>query len=225
MFFIELCPPTVEELGLLCGSFHFNHQLALPKKFQGIDDEAFNSYDYCLYGLRCAVQENIEQANCMKLAFEGYLSAALFHGIFHIVPSDYADDDSIKIPGTVTTTKLQFKKIDNPNWAAVPKKIASTYNRVHHRCHCFLLSINLLNGTSVLPHLFESVVYEINDKKITKGANNQGANNAKRKNYDLVQQKVKYNMMMLHKASLSGKFFVFFHILTIDLFCKIENIT
>ncbi len=62
-----------------------------------------------------AVQEDVEKAQCMKLAFEGYLRAALFHIIFHIVLSDYADYDSIKIPGTVKTTKLQFKKIDNPN--------------------------------------------------------------------------------------------------------------
>ncbi len=76
-----------------------------------------------------------------------------------------------------------------------------------------------------MPHLFESVAYGINDEKITKGAKNHDANNAKRKNYELVQQKVLYNMMMLHKASLSGKLFIIFHIFTICLFFKIENIT
>ncbi len=53
-YFIELHPPTAEELGLLCGSFRFNHELALPKKSQDDNDESFNSYDYHLYGLRCS---------------------------------------------------------------------------------------------------------------------------------------------------------------------------
>ena len=145
------------------------------------------------------------------MAFEGYLHATLFHGIFYIVPSDFADDNSVKIPGTVKTTKLQFKKIDNPNWSVVPKKTASTHNRVCHQRYCFLLSINLLNRMSVLPQIFESVAYGINEKKSTKGSTNESANYMKRKNYEMVQQKVKYNMMMLHKASLSGKFFIFFH--------------
>ncbi len=141
----------------------------------------------------------------MKLAFQVYLLAGLIHSIFHIILFDYADDDSIKIPGTVKATKLQFKIIDNPDWAVVPKKTTSTYNRVRHHCYCFLLSISLLNRTSVLTHLFKSVAYGINDKKITKGAKNQGANYSKCKSYELVQHKVLYNMMMLHKASLSGK--------------------
>ncbi len=111
----------------LCGSFHFNNELALPKKSQDSNDEAFNFYDYCLYGLCYTVQEDVEKVQHMKLAFEGYLHAASFHGIFHTVPSDYADDDSIEIPGTVKTTKFQIKKIENPNWAVVPKKTASTY--------------------------------------------------------------------------------------------------
>ncbi len=63
----------------------------------------------------------------MKLAVEGYIRAALFHGIFYMVPSDYADDDSVEVPGTVQSTKFQFKKIDNPNWSVVPKKTVSTY--------------------------------------------------------------------------------------------------
>ncbi len=84
---------------------------------------------------------------------------------------------------------------------------------------------NLLNRTSVLAHLFESIAYGINDKKSMKSMTNEGANKAKCKNYKLVQQKMKYNMMMLHKASLSGKFFVFFCILTSLLFYKTKNIT
>ncbi len=39
---------------------------------------------------------------------------------FYKVPSDFADDNSVEIPGTAKTTKLQFKKIDDPNWAVVP---------------------------------------------------------------------------------------------------------
>ncbi len=93
-FLLELCPPTAEELGLLCGSFRFNHEIALPKKSQDNDDDAFNSYDYHLYGLRCANEEDVEKAQHMKLAFEGYLRAALLHGIFYIVPSDFADNKS-----------------------------------------------------------------------------------------------------------------------------------
>ncbi len=69
----------------------------------------------------------------MKLAVEGYLRAASFHSIFYIVLSDLAHDDIVEIPGTVKTTKLQFKKIDNPHWPVVPKKTASTHNRVCHR--------------------------------------------------------------------------------------------
>ena len=145
----------------------------------------------------------------MKLAFEGYIRAALFHGIFFIVPSDLADDDDVEIPGSVKTTKLQFKKIDNPNWLTVPKKTASTHNRVRHRRYCFLLSINLLNGTSVFPQLFESIAYGTNENKSTEKSIQEKANETKVKNYELVQKKVKYNMMMLHKASLSGEFFLF----------------
>ncbi len=146
----------------------------------------------------------------MKLAVEGYICAALFCNIFYIIPSDYADDQSIEVPGTVTSTELQFKKHDNPNWPAVPKKTVSTYNRVCHHCYCFLLSIVLLNGMSVLPHSFESIAYGINKKKSMKGATNVGANIAKRNNYTLIQEKAKYNMKMLHKASLSGKLFIIF---------------
>ncbi len=87
----------------------------------------------------------------MELAVEVYICAVLFHDIFYIVPSDYAEDDSVKVPGTVTTTELQFKKIANTNWPVDPKKTVSTYNKVCHQCYCFLLSIVLLNGTSVLP--------------------------------------------------------------------------
>ncbi len=168
-------------------------------------------YEYCLYGLHCADEQDFEKAQQMKFAFEGYIRAALFHGFFYIVPSDFADDDNVEIPGTVKTTKLQFKKIDNPNWSVVPKKTASTHNRVRHQRYCFLLSINLLNGTSVFPQLFKIVAYGINEKKSKKGLINASANDTKRKNYELVQQKVKYNMMMLHKASLSGNLFIFFH--------------
>ncbi len=161
-YFLDLCPPTAKDIGALCGLFQFYHELAVPKKPQD-DDEAFNPYDFCLYGLRCAVQQDVEKAQRMKWTVEEYLRAALFHSIFCIVPSDYADDDSIKVPGTVPSTKFQFKKIANPNWPVVPKKTVSTYNRVRH-CRCFfLLSINLLNRMSVLPHLSESIPYEIND--------------------------------------------------------------
>ncbi len=65
----------------------------------------------------------------MKLADEGYIYDALFHGIFYIIPSDYADDESVEVPGTITSTQLQFKKHDNPNWPAILKKTVSTYNK------------------------------------------------------------------------------------------------
>ncbi len=151
-------------------------------------------YDFHLYGLHWDVAHNVQKAERMKLAVEGYICAALFCGIFYIVLSDYADNDSIKVPGTVTTTALQFKKIDNPNWPVVPKKTVSTYNRVCHCCYCFLLSINLLNRTSVLPHSFESIAYGSNNKKTTKGAKSMGAINGKYKNYEMIEDKVKYNM-------------------------------
>ncbi len=92
----------------------------------------------------------------------------------------------------------------------VPKKTASTHNRVRHRRYCFLLSINLLNRTSVLPQIFESIAYGINEKKSTKESINASANETKSKNHELVHKKVKYNMMMLHKASLSGELFKLF---------------
>ncbi len=120
------------------------------------------------------------------MAVEGYIHATLFLGIFYIIPSNYADNNSIKVPGTVTTTELQFKKNDNPNWPVIPKKTVSTYNRVHHCRYCFLLSIVLLNGASVLPHSFESTAYGINNKKSMKGMTNETANKAKCKNYKLV---------------------------------------
>ncbi len=106
--FKDLCSPTANKLGLLCGLFRFYHELAGWKKSSD-DHESFNLYDFCLYGLRCAVAHDIQKVQRMKLAIEGYLCAALFHGIFYIVPSDCADDDSVEVPGTVKTTKLQFK--------------------------------------------------------------------------------------------------------------------
>ncbi len=190
-------------MGLLCGSLRFFHELAGGKK----DDEnndSFNSYPFRLYGLRCAVPLDVQHAERMKLAMEGYIRAVLFHGIFYIVPSDYANEDSAELPGSVPTTTFQFKKIDDPNWPLVPKKTASIYNRVRHRRYCFLLSLNLLNGTSVLPHSFETVAYGINVKKNTTSSKNLAAISAKRINYEMVEEKVKYNMKMLHKASLSG---------------------
>ncbi len=75
---------------------------------------------------------------------------------------------------------------------------------------------------SVLPHIFESIAYGINDKKSTKGTTYETANKAKRKNYELVQQKVKYNMMMLHKASLSGKLLIFFIFELVFYFIKLR---
>ncbi len=110
------------------------------------------------------------------------MCAALFHSIFYIVLSDYADDESVEVQGTITIAKLQFKKHNNPNWPAVPKKTVSTHNKVCHCCYCFLLSIVLLHRMSVLPHSFESVVYGINKKKSMKGATSVGANIAKQIN-------------------------------------------
>ncbi len=98
----------------MCGLFRFYHKLAVPKNSQDDDNNAFNSYDFHHYGLRCPVDQDVEKANCMKLALEGYLRATLFHGIFYIVPSDYADDDSIKVPGTVPSTKFSSRKLINP---------------------------------------------------------------------------------------------------------------
>ncbi len=121
--FLDLCPPTGNELGLLCGSFQFYHELAPAKKSQDDDNKTFNSYDFHLYGLCCADEQDVEKAHHMKLAFEGSLHAALFHSIFYIVPSDFTDEDSVEIPGTVKTTKLQFRKIDNPNWAVFQRKL------------------------------------------------------------------------------------------------------
>ncbi len=105
-YFLDLCPPTAKEKGSLCGSFQFYHELVVPKKSQDDDDKAFNSYDFCLYGLRCAVEQDVEKAQCMKLDVEGYLRAALFHCIFYIILSDYADDDRIEVPGIVKITKI-----------------------------------------------------------------------------------------------------------------------
>ncbi len=100
-YFIDLCAPTAETLGLLCGLFQFNHKLAGTKKSQD-DDQAFNSYDFHLYGLCCAVAHNVQKAKCMN--DKGYIRAPLFCVIFYIVTSDYANDDSVKVPGTVLTT-------------------------------------------------------------------------------------------------------------------------
>ncbi len=93
------------------------------KKFQDDDNKTFNSYHFHLYGLCCADEQDIEKDQHMKLAFEGYLHATLFHGIFYIIPSDFADDDSVKIPGTVKTTKLQFKKLIIPTGQLFQRKL------------------------------------------------------------------------------------------------------
>ncbi len=76
----------------MCGLFQFYQELAGVKKSQD-DNEAFNLYDFCLYGLCCDVVHDVHKAEHMKLAVEGNISAALFHGIVYIVPSDYANDD------------------------------------------------------------------------------------------------------------------------------------
>ena len=75
---------------------------------------------------------------------------------------------------------------------------------------------------SVLPQLFESIAYGINDKKSTKGTTNETANKAKHKNYELVQQKMNYKITMLHKASLSGKLFIFFIFELVCYFIKLR---
>lgn len=76
--------------------------------------------------------------------------------------------------------------------------------------------IVLLNGMSVLPHSFESIAYGINKKKSTKVATNVGANNAKCNNYELIQEKVKYNMKMLHKQAYHVSSLLFY---IFELFC------
>ncbi len=55
------------------------------------------------------LMSNVEKAQQMKLSFEGYICAALFHGIFYIILSDFADDDNVKIPGTVKTPNYRSK--------------------------------------------------------------------------------------------------------------------
>ncbi len=68
-YFIELHPPTADALGLLCGLFQFHHKLAGPKKSSD-EDEAFNLYDFCLYGLHCTILLDVQEADCMKSAVE-----------------------------------------------------------------------------------------------------------------------------------------------------------
>ncbi len=120
-YFIEHHPPTADVLVLFCGLFRFYHKLAGAKKSQD-DDKSFNSYEFHLYEIHCAVAHDVQKAERMKLAVEGYIHAALFLGIFYIIPSDYADNNSIEVPGTVTTTELQFKKNENAKWPVIPKK-------------------------------------------------------------------------------------------------------
>ncbi len=103
-YFLDLCPPTGNELGLLCGLFQFYHEFALSKKIEDDDNKTFNLYDFCL-SIHCADEQDVEKEQQVKLSFEGYLHAA------YIIPSDFADDDSVEIPGTVKTTKIQFKKL------------------------------------------------------------------------------------------------------------------
>ncbi len=69
----------------------------------------------------------------------GIPTCRLISWYFYIIPSHYADDDSVEVTGAVKITKIQFKKIDNPNWPVDPKKTVSTYNRVCHYHYCFLL--------------------------------------------------------------------------------------
>ncbi len=51
---------TAEELSLLCGSLQFCHELAPAKKSQDDDNKTFNLYDFCLYGLRCADEQDVK---------------------------------------------------------------------------------------------------------------------------------------------------------------------
>ncbi len=55
---------------------------------------------------------------------------------------------------------------------------------------------------SVFPQLFKSIAYGTNEKKSTEKSINEKANDTKVNNYELVQKKVKYNMMMLHSPLL-----------------------
>ena len=104
---LELRPPTAKELGLLCGSLKFQHELEVKKKSANkkggevIDDveKPINLYDYRLYGLRCSDTNDIATTEKMKLALEGYIRAALFHGIFFIYSSDHAKRSISIFPG------------------------------------------------------------------------------------------------------------------------------
>ena len=215
---LELRPPTAKELGLLCGSLKFLHELQVTKKSaskkggDGVDDveKHINSYDYCLYGLRCSDANDIATAQKMKLALEGYIRAALFHGIFFIYSSDHAKQSISIFPGAVQCTHQQFKVDEDemdPNCPIVPTGTITTYNRVRHVRLCFMLSLVLLNGTSTLPHQIEKTAYGYDGKKGRKKSTNERANETKRMNYELLAKKVSYNMKLLHKASLAGTVF------------------
>ncbi len=154
---------------------------------------------FWLVGVCCESQPGLESGKLKANIMEGYLCAALLQGIFFVWPTEKAKY-SIKLrPGAFVATHQQFAlKPDYPNNLSIIKAYATNYARVWHVCFCFMLLVALLNSSSLVPVDMERGVCNDDPKLEQKSMSNK----LKKKNYKLINNTVKYNMMLLHKATI-----------------------
>ncbi len=102
-------------------------------------------------------------------------------------------------PGAVEASHQQFAlKPDDPNNPTITKAYATNYARVWHVCFCFMLLVALINSSSLVPVDMARGLHNDDPKLDQKSMSNK----LKKKSYKLINKKVKYNMMLLHKASM-----------------------
>ncbi len=82
---------------------------------------------------------------------DGYLCAALLHGIFFVWPTKKAIESIEFCLGTVEATHQHFAlKSDDPNKLTITKAYWNNYKKVCHLHICFMLLVALLNGSSLV---------------------------------------------------------------------------
>jgi len=203
----------------LVGTLRWNHQIALDKKKGKKGDDAepveskprINANDYPMVGKHCTTQAEEDEAIIMAYVAEGWYRFLLLYGCGNIYPTDAADSSIENWPGAVNSTLNQFARPTgddaDPNWVAVAKKQCTRHNNVRHIRGCFFFGTTMLSGTCTLPYGEEKVAYGYDrDKFKNKRNGNTTANETKKKNFLDIEKKVRYNIKLLHKATMACEY-------------------
>ncbi len=135
-------PATAHELTLLVSGFWYFGEL----------EGTLDSSKFWLLDIHCESQQDLESGKLKADIMEGYLHAALLHGIIFVWPTKMAKDSIELCPGAVEATHQQFAlKPDDPNNPNITKAYTTNYARVWHVCYCFMLLVALLNSSSLVP--------------------------------------------------------------------------